>query len=442
MAFEFKLPDVGEGLHEGRLVEWLVKAGDPIAVDQPFARVETDKAIVELPSPVSGSVQTLHFKAGDVIAVGQTMITFGDGGATAAALTAPVSGKSAVDAGKSPAAGMVAAVSSPGSAPPVMAAFPGRAVATPHTRSLARKLGVDLARVTPSGKGGRITDEDVISASAPSNQASAPPQPPPAPAAIPAASARPASPPSPAPVVVSDGAGQEIEEVPLTHLRKVIAQAMIQSKHTSAHVTHVDEADVTELVAWYKKAKQRIEADGRTKFTILPIFMKAAVTALKAHPFLNAVFDEPNGKILLKKFYHIGIAVDTPEGLMVPVVKHVDRKDMVALAGELVDLAGRARERRVTLDELRGGTFTITNVGAIGGVFATPVIHQPEVAILGMHAIKDRPAVVDGQIVIRKMMYISLSFDHRIVDGLEAARFMTDFVELIQNPDLLMMRLL
>ena len=226
----------------------------------------------------------------------------------------------------------------------------------------------------------------------------------------------------------------------MTHLRKVIAQAMQVSSQTAAAVTHVDEADVSELYSWYKELKPQVERSG-LRLTILPFFIRAATVALKDHPLLNASIDEERGEIVYKRFYNIGIAVDTPDGLIVPVVRDADKKPIIALAGDIQDLAERARERKLNLDEIRGGTFTITNMGPLGGVFATPIIHQPEVAILGMHAIKDRPVVVKGEIVIRKMMYLSVTFDHRIIDGAEAGRFMNDMVAVVSNPKLLTARI-
>jgi pyruvate dehydrogenase E2 component (dihydrolipoamide acetyltransferase) len=216
---------------------------------------------------------------------------------------------------------------------------------------------------------------------------------------------------------------------------------MRYSKQHSAHVTHVDEADVTDLMDHYRRAKPVIEERTGVRFTVLPFFIKALVATLKKYPIFNASVDEERQEILFKKYYNIGIAVDTPEGLIVPVIRNADRKDMVDIAAEVADKAQRARDRQLTLDELKGGTCTITNIGPLGGVFATPIINQPELAIVGLHAIKERPEVVDGEIAIRKMMYLSLSFDHRYVDGAEAARFMSDLVRLVSQPMLLMARL-
>jgi pyruvate dehydrogenase E2 component (dihydrolipoamide acetyltransferase) len=411
MAYIFSFPDVGEGIHEGRIVEWLVAEGATVAEDEALVKVETDKAVVELPSPRAGKVIRLHAAADAVIHVGDPLVTIGEAGeqvpATAAATPAP---ERAV-----------------ATHPPVPAAEPAparRPAATPRTRALARKLGVDLSAVRGTGAGGRITDEDVQRSAR--GEAAAPPAAPAAPV------------PSLRRAATVEG---EVERLPISHLRKVIANAMRASKQTAAHVTHVDEADVTELVEHYRRVKPVIEAQAGVKFSLLPFFIKALVTALKRHPIFNASVDEDAQEVLLKRYYNIGIAVDTPEGLIVPVVKSADAKDMVTLAAEVADLAERARSRRLALDELKGGTCTITNIGPLGGVFATPIINQPELAIVGLHKISDRPAVVDGAIAIRKMMYLSVSFDHRYIDGAAGARFMTDLVALVANPGLLMVRL-
>lgn len=416
MAHVFSFPDVGEGIHEGRVVEWLVAEGDTVAEDQPLLKVETDKAVVELPSPNAGTVLKLHVPADADIEVGDALVSIGEAGES------PPDASRRLDAPK-----LVevppAAAPEPAAAPSVDAAPGSRPLATPHTRALARRLDVDLGSIRGSGSGGRITDDDVERAAE-------------APASAPARSA-PAEFPARRPEVSADG---EVERVPLSHLRKVIAGAMRTSKQTAAHVTHVEEADVTELVEHYRTVKASVEAAGG-RFTLLPFFVKALVTVLKDHPIFNASVDEERGEILLKKQYNIGIAVDTPEGLIVPVVKQADRKDMIGLAAEIADLASRARSRELGLDELKGGTCTITNIGPLGGVFATPIINQPELAIVGLHKIQDRPVVVDGEIVVRKMMYLSVSFDHRWIDGAQGARFMSDLARLVANPGLLMARL-
>lgn len=413
MAFQFNFPDVGEGIHEGRVVQWLVAEGETVAEDQPLLKVETDKAVVELPSPGAGTVLKLHVASDAAIEVGDVLVTIGEAGES-------VSGGETADS--APTLVEVPPPAPVDAAPSAAPTGRRRPLATPSTRALARQLGVDLTSVRGSGNGGRITDEDV-------NRAA---ENPPGRAAMNAVVA-------PVGFAETTAAG-EVERVPVSHLRKHIAGAMRASKQISAHVTHVEEADVTDLFEQYRTIKASVEADGG-RFTLLPFFIKALVTVLKDYPIFNASVDEERGEILLKKYYNIGIAVDTPEGLIVPVIKAADRKDMVELAAEIVDLAGRARERTLGLDELKGGSCTITNIGPLGGVFATPIINQPELAIIGLHKIQDRPVVVNGEIVIRKMMYMSISFDHRWIDGAEGARFMTDLVSLVAKPGLLMARL-
>jgi pyruvate dehydrogenase E2 component (dihydrolipoamide acetyltransferase) len=416
MAFVFTFPDVGEGIHEGRVVEWLVAEGDTVAEDQPLVKVETDKAVVELPSPHAGTVLRLHVAADAEIFVGDPLVSIGEPGEELAESAPPEVGVGPAVTGstEAPAAAVEAAPETEVRRP----------LATPKTRALARKLGVDLGRVQGSGSHGRITDADVERAAGAGSQ----------PAATPVAGAAKVGTTG----ITAEG---EVERVPLSHLRKVIANAMRASKHTSAHVTHVDEADVTDLMAHYRKVKPVIEEQTGVRFTLLPFFIKALVAALRQHPAFNASVDEERQEMVIKRYYNIGIAVDTPEGLIVPVIRDADRKDMVELATEVADKAARARERRLGLDELKGGSCTITNIGPLGGVFATPIINQPELAIVGLHAIKERPEVFDGEIAIRKMMYLSVSFDHRYIDGAEAARFMSDMVRLVSEPMLLMARL-
>ncbi len=404
MATVFTLPDVGEGIHEGRILEWLVRAGETVGRDHPLVKVETDKAVVELPSPEAGIVSALHAPAGATIKVGDPLVTIGEGTPSplGAAPPSPAPASVAEEERKTD-------VASEAPASLVLT----RAPATPHTRNLARMLGVDIEKVKGTGPGGRITDEDVRAAHEAAS-AAAPAQGTPAPS------------------------GDE-ERVPMTHLRKVIARAMHESHQIAASVTHVDEADVTELDAWYREVKPSVEATG-TRLTILPFFVRAATVVVRDHPLFNASIDEEHEQIILKRRIHVGIAVDTPEGLIVPVIRDADRKSITAIAREIHDLAARARERRLSLEEVRGATFTITNMGSAGGVFATPIIHQPEVAILGIHAIKERPVVYRGEIAIRKMVFLSLTFDHRLIDGAQAGRFMSDLVALVSNPKLLLAR--
>ena len=520
MPFDFKLPDIGEGLHEGTLVEWLVAVGDDVAIDQPFCRLETDKAVVEIPAPHAGKVTALLFEEGAVITVGQVMISFDIGKDVASPADEPVeidAGGLADDASEQAAseddegaaivsdeemtnrisrAELFAAQAAAArrverkdpdadddeiltSAPLHMvdsSAVADRPLATPHTRALARRLGVDLERVTATGPRGRITDADVERAAERSGEPTDEflvDDLPPVPAATvkrprrprrratalvrpnrPVARGESSLPPAalrvetqhddesltPVPQVGALVAAETEERVPVTHLRRVIADAMVHSRRTAAHVTHIDDADVTDLLRFHSRAKDRVAENGQ-KLTLLPYFIKAIVSALKNHPMLNATYDEAHQEIVIKRYYHLGVAVDTPQGLMVPVLRHADKKDILTIAAELEDMAFRARERRLDVDELRGASFTVSSLGSMGGAFATPIIHQPELAIIGLHAIKDRPAVVDGEVLARKMMFVSLSYDHRIIDGSVAAHFMGELIDLIQNPDLLMLRL-
>ena len=427
MAFEFKFPYVGEGIHEGRIVEWLVKEGESVKVDAPLVKVETDKAMVELPSPAAGTILKIHFPAEAVIHVGDIIVIIGEAG------EGPASERSETreERRESPVSTAPASPVSPLTSPS------SRPLATPRTRALARKLGVDLATVTGSGKHGRITDEDLQkAASAPKG---APPgekrderrETAPSPTSAPHVSSLPS--------LFSPAAGVEaVERVPATYLRKKIAEHMVVSQRTSAQVTHVDEADVTELFALYREAKEVYKERHGFNLTILPYFMKALVAALMEHPLFNAAYDEAAGEIVYHKHVHIGLAADTPEGLVVPVVKHAQAKSILAMGAEVVDLAAKARERRLTLDELKGATITITNIGPLGGLFATPILNQPNLAILALGEIKDRPAVVDGAVAVRKMIYLSLTFDHRIIDGAEAARFVRGLARLLAKPGLLL----
>ena len=437
MAFEFKFPDVGEGIHEGRIVEWLVKEGDTVKEDAPLVKVETDKAVVDLPSPAAGTILKIHFPAEAIIHVGDVIVTIGEAGEQAA--SGGSSSEFRVQSSEKEQQ-PVKTSSSPLSTLNSQLSTSSRPPATPRTRALARKLGVDLATVKGSGKHSRITDEDVQRA------ASGGPRP-----ATAASSSefrvqsleKVQQPEKTASFLLSTlnsqlSTAEGTERLPATYLRKKIAEHMVASQRTSAQVTHVDEADVTELFALYKQAKEAYNEKHGFNLTILPFFMKALTAALRDYPLFNAAYDETAGEIVYHKHVHIGLAADTPEGLVVPVVKHAQAKSILAMGAEVVDLAAKARDRRLTLDELKGATITITNIGPLGGLFATPILNQPNLAILALGEIKDRPVVVDGAVAIRKMIYLSLTFDHRIIDGAEAARFVRDLARILAKPGLLL----
>jgi len=399
MTYEFKLPDIGEGVAEGEILKWMAKVGDQIKEDQPLVEIMTDKVNVQIPAPRTGKVLQITAKEGDTAKVGQTIMIIddgtGDGGASPAAAPAPMPDHAAA------------------SPQPQQVPSPQSVLAAPATRRLARELGVDISQIAGSGSQGRVTDEDVKRFA--SGSRTGPP------------TATVQSPPTAVP-----GANLREELVPLRGVRKTISERMLKSLQTTAQVTHVDEADVTELVLLREAFKGSAEKRG-VRLTFMPFIIKALVPALKEFPYVNSSLDEQAGNIVLKKYYNIGIATDTEQGLVVPVVRDVDKKDIFELAGEIEELADKARKGQLTLDEVRGGTFTITNVGAIGGLFATPIVNVPEVAILGLHKIAKRPVVRDGRVEIRDTTYFSLSFDHRVVDGAYAARFTSRVVETIQD---------
>jgi pyruvate dehydrogenase E2 component (dihydrolipoamide acetyltransferase) len=407
MTYEFKLPDIGEGVVEGEVVRWLVKEGDVVREDQPLVEVMTDKATVEIPAPRAGRVGKRLYAEGQICPVGKVLLTI------------------EVDA-----ASPSATATAPAVAAPVATAAPSAAVdtrsttarvttilATPATRKLARELRVELRDVTGTGPAGRITSADVRGRA--SGGASS--------AAKPAASP------------VASEAGDV--RTPFRGIRKKIAERLVHSKHTAAHFTYVEEVDCTELVAVRAKANEKLAARG-IKLSYLPFIIKATTGALEKFPQLNATLDEAAGEIVQRKAHHIGLATATDDGLVVPVVRDATGKSMVELAAEIERLAEATRSNKATRAELSGSTFTITSLGTLGGLHATPIINYPEVAILGIHKIAKRPAVVGDKIVARDMMNLSISVDHRVVDGYDAARFVAAIKATLESPGLLMVDLL
>ena len=444
MAFQFRLPDIGEGLHEAELLRWLVKVGDQVQEDQPLLEVQTDKASVEITSPVSGRVTKLIGSVGDILQVGSVVVEFD--GDQAAAMPPDQEAEAAVAAaapgGQPPKAEAVltpppAAPVSPAAAQAPQAAAAarpgGRVLAAPATRRLAREMGIDITQVPGTGPAGRVTPEDLRRFAAGGAGVSTGPTP--AAEAAPSVSAAPEAAAAPAPAGTP---GAREERIPLKGIRKVIAERMVQSKRTAPHVTTVDEVDMTALAAFRSRAKELAAKKG-IKLSFLPFYFKALAAALKEFPYLNASIDDEKQEIVLKKEYHIGFALDTEAGLLVPVVRDVDRKSVFQIAREMEDLIQRGRAGKLKPDELKGSTFTVSNQGSIGGLYFTPIINWPEVAILGIGKAQDRPVVREGQVVIRKMAYLALSFDHRLVDGGTATRFMNRLIQLLEDPDLLMM---
>lgn len=419
--YTFELPEIGEGVVEGEIVQWLVQPGDVIAVDQPVCEIMTDKATVEISSPVGGRIANLHGEPGDVVKV-HTPLAEIDSGAGAAAAPAP-----APAAAPAPAPAPVAAAPAP-SAPPAPVAAPvtpsatssGKSVATPAVRRRAREMDIDLASVAGSGKGGRVLHNDLDTHG------------------VPAAGAAIAPPALPQSRAVPTGAEEHIK---IIGLRRKIAEQMVRAKQTAPHFTYVEEIDMTVLWDMRKRLKKAAAARG-VKLTFLPFFMKALCQVFKEFPNLNSNVVEDPFTLVVKGDVNIGIATDTPQGLFVPVVKNVEQKSILEIAAELADVTTRTREGRASAADFSGGTFTITSVGNIGGVLATPILNTPEVAILGVNQIKERPVVVDGQIVIRRMVYFSSSFDHRVIDGAVAARFTTALKNILEQPESMLLELI
>jgi len=416
---DIKFPDVGEGITEGTLVKWLVKIGDEIKADQAVAEIETDKAIVEIPTPKAGKVSKLFGKEGDILKVGSILATLsmpGEEIPTAKALEK----QPEIKPQEIKHVEVTPGIKQPEKPSEKQPEVPSSVLAAPATRRLARELGVDISKVQGSGPGGRVTDEDVKKfAEAPQKAAEAKPS-----------------------EVTQPEVAPEIkaleERIPIKGIRKTIGERMVKSLFTAPHVVSMDEADVTELVTLREKEKKAAEEKG-IKLTYLAFIVKAVTVALKQHPYLNASLDSQKNEIVLKRYYNIGVAVDTPEGLMVPVIKNADQKSIMELAKETEKLAEEARTRKIKLTDLKGNTFTITNIGSIGGLFSTPIINPPDVAILGVHRIRDMAVVIDGEIKIRKILPLVLSFDHRVLDGAQAARFMNTLMEHLKDPDLFLL---
>jgi len=411
MTKEFKLPDIGEGVHEGEIVKWLVKEGDPIKENDLMVEVMTDKVTVQIPSPVTGKVLKIMATEGETVLVGTTIIVLGEEGEAAPAATVP-----------EPKGGMLSAPFERGeaqrpAAPTTAAAPGGPALAAPAVRKLARELSVNIDAIRGTGPGGRVTEEDVRGA------------PKRAPAVKPAMAAEELP-----PLRTAGPSGLE-ERVPVHGLRRRISERMAKSRSTAAHYTYVEEVDMTQLVHLRDRLKEVGEQKG-VKLTYLPFVVKALIAALKEHPTLNSIVDDEKQEIVIKRYYNIGIATATDEGLTVTVVHDADKKDIWILAKEIDRLGTAAREKKLTLHDIQGSTFTITSLGKAGGIVATPIINWPEVAIIGIHKIEKRPVVRNDQIVIREMMYLSCSFDHRVIDGHVGAAFVQTLANYLEHPAL------
>jgi len=425
--YEYRMPELGEGLHEGEIVKWHVKPGDMIEEDQLLMDVQNDKATVEVPSPVSGRVVELKVNEGAVAVVGDVLAVFEVEG-EAASSGADSGGRKTEERTEQPSPSGQPAAGEPKAQPAAEHAEKSAAarliLATPGVRRLAREKGVLLAEIKGTGKNGRITREDVLAHAEGK-----------APAANEAAKV-------PAPEAAAAGKETAVnrpeERQPLKGIRRAIANAMVKSAYTAPHVTIMDEADVSKLVALRAKAKPLAEQKG-VKLTYLPFVVKALVAAVRQFPDLNASIDEEKNEIVYKKYYHVGIATDTDNGLIVPVIEDADRKNIWTIAAQIKDLAERGREGKLKPQEMRGSTISITNIGSAGGMFFTPIINYPEVAILGIGRISEKPVVRNGEIAIGHVMALSLSFDHRLIDGATAQRALNYIKQLLEDPDLLVM---
>lgn len=463
MAFEFKFPDVGEGITEGELLAWKVKEGDVVAEDQTLAEIETDKAVVEMPSPRAGRILKLHAEEGETIEVGQVIVTIEEGAAAAA--PAPV-------AAASPAPAAVAAAPPAPPVPPPPPASqveeeeefytgsvigqleeapdepdePGaptaataagdtssvKVLAMPSVRALAKELGVDLSVVHGTGPGGRILRQDVEDHA----EAAVYGRPTVSAPAVAVAEVETAE------AWMGGALGQDehgvVERVTFKGIRRTMARRMAESLAKQAQVTTTDDVDIT-IIRRIREKERTLAAERGIRLTYLAFVIKAVAAALQRFPRINSVLEETCEELVLKRYYNIGIAIDTKAGLVVPNIKDAESKGIFKIAEEVVDLVERAQERRLDLSELRGGTFTITNYGAIGGTYATPVTNYPEIAILGMGRVRDLPVARKGEIVIRQMLPLSLTYDHQVIDGAEATRFLNLVISYLEDPDLLLL---
>jgi pyruvate dehydrogenase E2 component (dihydrolipoamide acetyltransferase) len=437
-VYEFKLPDLGEGIHEGEILQWHVQANDEIKEDDSLVDIETDKAAVTIPSPKGGKVVSVAGGVGDTVNVGQVIAVIDDG--TGAAEDKPVEPEAnAETAATAPEKAAGPAVPQDGPRRPVPAA--------PATRRLARELGVDINLVTATGPAGRVTPDDVMTA-AEGRQLPAVVEPsalvtkpeigvvrPETEFAAHAASAIPFLDIDPLPDFSQWG---PVEKERLRSIRRRVAHRMTTSTILVPHVAHMDDADVTLLEEFRAKANASTTEEGGAHLTLLAFVVKAVTAGLKAAPVFNSSLDPFNEEIVYKKYYNVGIAVDTGRGLIVPVVRNTDCKSIKQIAADIKDVAERARGGKIDVADLQGSTFTITNVGPLGGTALIPTINYPEVAILGMGSVRPKPVVKEGEIVIRTILPLTLAFDHRVADGADAARFVAELARQLSDPNLLL----
>ncbi|MCB9027211.1 MAG: 2-oxo acid dehydrogenase subunit E2 [Bdellovibrionaceae bacterium] len=421
MAMDVKLPDIGEGVTEGELVKWLVKVGDTVVEDQPIAEVMTDKATVEVPTPYAGTVKELKSNEGDIIPIESTMLILetSNGAAIAKPKTEIAAPKTSTPTQAVTQSTVMSASTGIDVYPPVAES---RVLATPATRRLARELEMDINIINGTGNAGRVTREDVLKTKS---------------SGLGAVAA--GTPKMEIPKMGFKTQVAELEErVPLRGIRRKIAEQMQMTKQVVPHFTLMDEANITELVKMRAQAKSVGETYG-VKVTFLPFIMKALIATMREYPMFNASIDDANGEVVYKKYFNIGFAADTPQGLLVPVVKNAEQKTILEISKEIQELADKARLGKLSLEEMKGATITITNIGSVGGTYATPIINHPEVAILGVYKIMDKPVFKDGKFKAAKVQNYTVTCDHRLIDGAVAAKFMQSFFQKIENPSHLML---
>ncbi|WP_010301862.1 dihydrolipoamide acetyltransferase family protein [Kurthia senegalensis] len=433
MAYKFRLPDIGEGIHEGEIIKWFVKPGDKIEEDTILAEVQNDKAVVEIPSPVEGTIEKVLVEEGTLTTVGTVLLEIDAPGYEDLELHGHKDDEEAPkeEVKEEPKAEVKEEPKEEVKEEPKEEAPSStkRIIAMPSVRKFARQNDVDISLVTGTGKNGRVLKEDIESFKNGGQQQEAPQEE--------AVSSEQSTTEKVQAPVVSEGEFPETREK-ISSMRRMIAKAMVNSKHTAPHVTLMDEVDVTALVAHRKKFKEVAAAKG-IKLTYLPYVVKALVSALREFPALNCSFDDETEEIITKHYYNIGIAADTERGLLVPVVKNADRKSVFAISNEINELADKARNGKLSSNEMKGASCSISNIGSAGGQWFTPVINHPEVAILGVGRIAEKPVIKNGEIVAASVLALSLSFDHRMIDGVTAQNAMNTIKRLLSDPELLLM---
>ncbi|QQK76785.1 2-oxo acid dehydrogenase subunit E2 [Salicibibacter cibarius] len=425
MAYKFELPDIGEGIHEGEIVTWFVKKGDKVEEDDVLCEVQNDKAVVEIPSPVDGTILDVKVEENTTVTVGDVIITIDDGSGPEEEDNnedEPSAAESKSDDEKKEEEAAEKEDKKDEGQQEDSDEDNKRVIAMPSVRKYAREQNVNIIDVKGTGRNGRVLKDDVDAFMSGDSEAGEQAE-------------KPAEEKEAAPKAAADVSE---ERVPLKGIRKTIANAMVHSKRTAPHVTHMDEVEVSALVANRKRFKP-VAAEKDIKLTYLPYVVKAYTSALREYPVLNASIDDENEEIVYKKDFNVGIAADTDRGLMVPVVGQADRKSIFMLADEINELAQKAKDGKLASTDMQGGTSTISNVGSANGAFFTPVINHPEVAILGIGRIEEKAVVRDGEVVVRPMLALSLSYDHRLIDGVTAQQALNHVKRLLNDPELIMM---